>query len=209
MRPFLALLLRWALPLLLGAAALAYSAYRFHELQYWDGAVGNWLATLFGIVVGVPVALHIERQRTAAVGRADAEAASASRRSVLTILCTELEAVRSQMLQRLSTVDSVSMEPLRSSSWEAMKASGGLRHISEPTLIEAMSNAYRWISILGGLESSALRAVFGVNVQFPDGQLASVKLLQHAVSFHGPVLTALGAAIAVLHAELGASPPVR
>lgn len=56
-------ILRWALPAALVMFAIVYSYQRRFETTYWDGAVGNWLATLLGIVTGVPVALYLERNR--------------------------------------------------------------------------------------------------------------------------------------------------
>ena len=45
-------------------AAIVYSLFITTDSQgYWDGAIGNWLATLLGIIAGVPIALAIERQR--------------------------------------------------------------------------------------------------------------------------------------------------
>ena len=47
----------------LALVAILYSFYRKDAQSYWDGAIGNWLATLLGIISGVPLALSIERKR--------------------------------------------------------------------------------------------------------------------------------------------------
>jgi hypothetical protein len=49
----------------LAVPALGYTLFRSNQFQYWDGAVGNLVATLLGIIAGVPVALHLERRRAA------------------------------------------------------------------------------------------------------------------------------------------------
>ena len=56
--------LRWMVFLVPTIGAFVYSFTQLDNPHYWEGAVGNWLATLLGIVVGVPVALHLERSRT-------------------------------------------------------------------------------------------------------------------------------------------------
>jgi len=53
----------WLVAVLPAGFALIYSIYRFTNIGYWDGAAGNLVATILGIVSGVPIALWMERQR--------------------------------------------------------------------------------------------------------------------------------------------------
>jgi len=41
------------LPVLLATTAIGYSVFKSDQLQYWDGAIENWLATLLSNLVGV------------------------------------------------------------------------------------------------------------------------------------------------------------
>ena len=203
----IAAVLRWTLPVTLGLCAIGYSAYRARELQYWDGAVGNWLATLLGIIVGVPVALHLERQRAARAAEMEALTEGNVRKSVLNVLRTELREVLRQLSLRVNMTDSVPIEPLRDSSWEALRAAGSLRYLTQPTLIESISGAYRWIAILNELEASVRRAVYGINVQFPDGQNAAMKLMAHSKESHSALSQAVFSALAAIEVEAGPIAP--
>lgn len=200
----IAAIFRWVLPVILDLSALAYSVYRAKDLQYWDGAVGNLLATLLGIIVGVPVALHLERQRAAKV---DALIEVNIRESVLTVLRTELREVHMQLAIRTDSTDSVPIEPLQDSSWQALRAAGSLRYLSRPTLIESVSGAYRWLGILNEVEASVRRAVYGINVKFPDGQNASMKLEAHSKELHRPLSQAVFRALAAIEFELDSKAP--
>ena len=84
------LVLLWAAPGVLLAIALAYSFYRRSELGFWDGAVGNWLATLLGIVTGVPVALAMERRRAEVQRVSEERSSQLIKGNVLRLLMDEL-----------------------------------------------------------------------------------------------------------------------
>jgi hypothetical protein len=202
MKPSLSTILRWAIPISLATAAIAYSFYRWREIQYWDGAVGNWLATLLGIVTGVPVALHLERVRNAAEETNRKVEVERIRKDTLTLLMKELVDARLSATVRLRMTDSIPIEPMKMSIWSAMREGGNLVHISEPKLLGAISDAYRMIALVSERERHIMTVVYGVNVQFPDGQYAGQKLLQETAGFHDPLLNVINRAIATISKEL-------
>lgn len=195
-------MLWWVLPATLVAVALAYSVYRRSEVSYWDGAVGNWLATLLGIVTGVPVALAVERRRVAAERSAQQDSAALAGRNVLLLLRQELVSAKAKVGERMALAQSVPIEPLVTAAWEAMRAAGMLHHIAAPSLIGPIAEAYRLIQVLAETEGTLLRVVYGVNVQFPDGESAATKIMRNAVAFHFPALGAIQAAIGVIDKQL-------
>jgi hypothetical protein len=182
----------------LAAAAICYSVYRSGEIQYWDGAVGNWLATLLGIVTGVPVALHLERQRSAAEVNSRAIEAERVRRDTLTLLLGELLDAKQCVLTRLTMKDSIPIDPMKMSTWNATRDSGNLVHISEPKLLSSISDAYRLISVLADRETHTMTIVYGVNVTFPDGENAGQKLMRDTSNFHQPLLNQIDIAISAI-----------
>ena len=47
--------------LILFLVPVIYSLFRIGSQNYWDGALGNWLATMLGVIGGIPIALEINR----------------------------------------------------------------------------------------------------------------------------------------------------
>ncbi len=187
MRKLLTHLRRWIVPYAVTVAACAYTGYRAYETTFWDGAVVNLLATILGIIIGVPVALHVERQRQERDLRMSIEAARQSARAVADLLQRELSHVAGQMSVRSLDENSISMEPLRTSTWDAMRESGRLAQIADADLIDKVSTAYHHIGVLRAIEKSTVGAIFGVNVTFPDGENASTRLFRHSRQVHGAV----------------------
>lgn len=205
-KPFLL----WAAPGVLLAIALAYSFYRRSELGFWDGAVGNWLATLLGIVTGVPVALAMERRRAEVQRVSEERSSQLIKGNVLRLLMDELGDVRAKIVERRKSIENIPIEPLHSSAWDAMRAAGNLRLIAEPPLIGPISEAYRLIHLISETEHLLLRIIYGVNVNFPDGENAAQKVLRNVQAFHTPALLAINRALTVVEQELktGESPCV-
>jgi hypothetical protein len=91
MRVILSHVPRWWPLAVLAVPALGYTLFRSDQLQYWDGAVGNLVATLLGIIAGVPVALHLERRRAANDAEEKRSEEIRIKREILTLLREELE----------------------------------------------------------------------------------------------------------------------
>ena len=195
-------LLRWVLPAALVVFAISYSYLRRLETTYWDGAVGNWLATLLGIVTGVPVALYLERNRAKAERAERLRADQLEKRDVLTLIHAELLDAQGKITLRIALGASVPVEPLKTSAWQVLAATGNLRHVAELPLLSSLSEAYRLVQVLAGIEQALHRTIYGINVQFPDGESAAAKIMRNAVSFHAPVLAAVGLAISVAESAL-------
>ena len=58
------------------------------------------------------------------------------------------------------------------------------------------------IQVLASIEQTLHKTIYGINVQFPDGENAAVKIMRNAVSFHGPVMAAVGLAVSVAESAL-------
>jgi hypothetical protein len=185
------------------AGGCLYSFYRRGELTYWDGAVGNWIATLLGIIVGVPVALHLERIRSRILS-AEAQRATLEQRAVvLRIVLRELGYIRDQISQRSSAADQLPVEPLKTSSWRAITANGSLKHVNPPALLERMADLYRWVDILNENDALVKRTAYGINPQFADGRFASTVLLEQGRHAHMSVFNTVSASIDMVRDELG------
>ncbi len=194
--------LRWALPIILAIMAFAYSIYRRGEIQYWDGAVGNWLATLLGIITGVPVALFLERRRVASETNDKQQELHRVRRDMLILLQGELVDATTRLASRVALKDAVPIDPMKTSIWDVMRDSGNLAYISEPELISAIADAYRLISIISDRERHIIQTVHGVTVTFPNGETAGMKLLRETAGFYPPAVQSIERALAAISKPL-------
>jgi hypothetical protein len=194
--------LRWSLPVGLAAAAICYSIFRRNEIQYWDGAVGNWLATILGIVTGVPVALYLERIRSTAELNVKATQAAKLRKDTLELLLGELVDALQRVETRLALTDTFPIDPMKMSIWNATRDSGNLSHISEPYLLSCIADTYRLITVLNDREKHAQTVIYGVNVTFPDGENAAQKLLRDTRCYHQPLMDQINLAINAINKAL-------
>jgi hypothetical protein len=193
---------RWVVAYVIATGVVVYAAVRAMEVQFWDGAVGNLLATLLGVIVGVPVALHLERRRQEHETAVSATAASRSTKTVVELLLKELQAVEGQMHFRIDGAESVPIEPLKVSTWETMRQSGHLSQISDARMLDLVSTAYHHIEVLRSLERATVGAIYGVNVIFQDGKNASTKLHEHSQRTYAAVTYAVQQAIDTLSSAL-------
>ena len=195
----------WGVAFVLAVTSVVYAFARRDTIGFWDGMVGSWLATLLGIVCGVPVALELERQRRRAEDATKADAAKQLRTQVLSLLRDELERVADQLKQRTDSADGLPVEPLKTSMWDATRVSGNLAAISEPELLQAFSEAYRWIGMIATLEAQRIELMYGNDRKLSGDKFASVKLEEFIRTFLPPATTWVNHALSFT-ANLTATP---
>lgn len=204
MRIILSQIRRWGLLAALAVSALGYTFIRTDQFQYWDGLVGNLVATLLGIIAGVPVALHLERRRAAHEAEEKKREEIRIKREMLTLLREELHDNSNRLQQRTALTDTIPTEPLKTSIWEALRDSGNLKFISEPSLISCIANAYRFLVIIHNREEHFIQCKFGVGgtVTFVDGESVPKKLLSLIFGYHLSALTNIQIALTAIDAAL-------
>lgn len=52
---------KWLWVLIIICIPVIYALFRITDAQFWDSAMGNLLATILGVIVGIPIALEINR----------------------------------------------------------------------------------------------------------------------------------------------------
>lgn len=191
MRVVLSQIRRWWLLAVLAVSALGYTFVRTDQFQFWDGLVGNLVATLLGIIAGVPVALHLERRRAANEAEEKRRDEIRIKREMLKLLREELQYNSICLQRRTALTDTIPTEPLKTSIWEALRDSGDLKYVSEPSLISCIANAYRFLVIIYNREEHFIQHKFGIGgtVSFVDGESATTKLLNLIFSFHLSAIT--------------------
>ncbi len=182
--------------------AVAYGLTRAGNTAFLDGAVGNLLATLFGIVAGVPIALELEASQRREAGAESARQEAESARDTLTLLLSELEGCQARIREREAMGNDFPIDPLPDARWHVLRSAGMLRSIKSPELLAALADSYRLVEAIAGLERRITTMVFGVNVTFPDGETGSMKLLANAKRFHAPAAAQLERTILLVRIEV-------
>ncbi|MCA3288008.1 MAG: hypothetical protein ING09_15790 [Roseomonas sp.] len=195
---------RWWLLAVLAVSALGYIFVRTDQFQFWDGLVGNLVATLLGIIAGVPVALHLERRRAANEAKEKKREEIRIKKEMLTLLREELQDNSNRLQRRVDLKPSIPIEPLKMSSWVALRESGDLKYISEPNLISCIANFYRFLAIIQDREEHFMQCQYGAGnaVKFDDGEAAPQKILSIIFHFHSPALESFQVAFAAIEKAL-------
>lgn len=184
---------------------LVYCFTRLNEQAFWDAAIGNWLATMLGVIVGVPVALSIERRRAS---RRQEQLASEFRRrsrNVLLLTKDELQHNLRALTNRKTVPSSFLTQRLKDDLWQALSDSGEIKWIDDPALLSGIATAYHFVAIVRDIEEKAYAALRGINPRYDDGSYASERLLQDARAFDNALLASLATALVQIEDELGSA----
>lgn len=145
-------ILMWVIFSIVLLSSLIYSFY-FSGQNYFDGAIGNLLATIIGIVLAVPAAISIERWRDKIENEKAIKEAANRKKVVLEIITKELLQNKSILDKRLTLGEKQYPHPqLKSISWQAFSSSGEIKWINDPILLEYIANAYHFIQRLNADE---------------------------------------------------------
>lgn len=188
----------WVIVVALIILAIVYSYDRRSSQAYWDGAIGNWLATLLGILVGVPIALWIERWRISREERERIYEHNERAKTIAFLIQEELAYNQQRISERIRDKSKLPLAPLKMNLWKAMSDSGEIRWIENPSMLDGIASAYYFIGIVTSLEDKLYQVLRGINVQYADGTYAAQHILSDARKFDADVQKSVVAAIAVL-----------
>jgi hypothetical protein len=195
----------WLVFVLLGSAVAIYATQRYDIQAFWDGAVGNLLATLLGIIAGVPTALEIERHR---INREERERITDERKRALQVtflIKDELIDNLYNLVQRQSDVTSLPLKPLKNDIWRALSDSNEIRWINDLSLLGSIASAYYYINLVSSIEDRCYQALRGLNVVYDDGTNAAQRLLADARKFDGEMQTSIISATQLIKVIFGES----
>jgi hypothetical protein len=156
--------------------------------------MGNWLATVIGLVVGIPIALEIERSRSQ---RERGE----KQDKILALVEDELN--HNYTLISKSWVGKSPFErgaylggALKDDLWQAMSDSGEIQAISDVELLDKISNAYYYVRLL----SLFAQNLFSAYLIQPSaaGETAMNHINSRADTFGGMAEVAIEAALSAI-----------
>lgn len=112
----------------------------FFNLSFWQGFIGNLVATIIGIAVGIPVAFWINRQ-------VEADSEKENKKRILKNLGTELYIIHRTIKDHGwigSDIRAMALFglSLNDEGWRAFSNGGELQWIKDPNLLYTLSGAY-------------------------------------------------------------------
>ena len=187
------------LVLLAGAVAtpLVYALRLADTKAFWDGAMGNLLATAVALVVAIPSALWLERLATRRQQSEEAHARRLREHELLLLLKEELAQNLHLVQLRRASPESIYILPMKFELWSAFASSGNLQLISSRQLLASVANAYYFVRLVQRVEERLHGALRAPTVSF--GEMTAVDLLtKDAQQFHERLETSLATALAAL-----------
>lgn len=159
-----------------------YSISRATNQSYWDGAIGNWLATMLGIIGGIPIALEINRFTVRQEDKKKLEEAKQKNKDVLLLIKQELVFNLDRLKDRQLSPDALQRHPYQVDVWEAFSDSGEIRWISNTQVLNRIASAYSIIKIERSIEHNAFLATKGA-FAFSGTERALKSILEDSRSF--------------------------
>ena len=120
---------------------------------------------------------------------------SKRRSIVMQLLRTELTDNKARIIIRSTLPDTIPIEPLKLSHWQAILATGDLKFINDPIIITSISDAYRLLEVLVEIERDINHAAHNNTVTYVDGETAMFKLVKNSKNFHIQTMEAIDNAI--------------
>lgn len=135
--------------------------YMFFELSFWQGFVGNLLATIIGVAIGIPVAFWVNR-------RLEANTEKEKKKKILDILSSELNQTVVDIISlEYSLGENENIVPLAFTMsdevWRALSDGGELQWIKDPELLLQLASVYAKIKYLKILSQQFMDAAIYKN----------------------------------------------
>ena len=119
----------------------------FFDFIFWQNFVSNALATIVGVIAGIPVALLINR-------RIKSKTEKQRKKKILTLLEEELSTNLEELNYwwkvegTIADATGILSVVLRDEIWRSFSDGGELRWIKDPELLSRVANAYQNVQIM-------------------------------------------------------------
>lgn len=126
------------------------------DSQFREGALSNFLATIVGVVAGIPIAIWLARQQQVEQEKAEAVAKQREKqqrqRKILSLIVSELELNQGILSDRVNRIcekrTAINVPGVKNDLWSAFSDGGELEWLDDVQLLDVLSQAYyhiRWI----------------------------------------------------------------
>lgn len=131
---------------------------------FWFNTLSNFIATLAGIVIGLPFALWLDRVARAR-NQAEKLAETKTRaHKILTLLDSELQK-NQQYLSQFHEDLTNNFFPIRMESWKAFSDGGEIQWIDDPDLLSQLSDSYAQLKRFDQIFQEYARASLSPDVE--------------------------------------------
>jgi hypothetical protein len=146
----------YLIPAIIVVAALV-AVYLLLGARIWENFLPNFLATMLGAVVGIPIAIGINNQQETKNERLQKEKIIPILREELLVNLTQLSSWQKSNSQKLETVyTSIFLED---SAWSAFSDGGELAFIKDVDVIKKISHAYNTVRTVKQLSERYMELV--------------------------------------------------
>jgi hypothetical protein len=201
----------WALVVIIAIWSVVYFIEHFSDSSFTESAMGNLFATTIGVLVGVPIALEVNRRQQIAVSTVAANERqiyeSERKRKVLTLLRSELSANHDDILIRRKPIESggkrdVYIISLSDQMWSVFSDGGELQYVNNPELLAAIANAYHLIRHSIMLENKILDAIHFPGMKIHQDKPPQDYFLEYLTGSDPELIATIETAIMATNAEL-------
>ena len=166
----------WGIVATLCVIPVLYFVTHLGDQNFVAGTLGNWFATMVGVVVGIPIALALSRwQQSTEERRLRSQTereAQTQKAKILVAIRTELNLNLELLASRREKIDTqdqriVQLPPLKDELWNAFSDGGELQWIKDVELLNALSSAYHDVRTVKFLEEQYFESLHypGIRIQ--------------------------------------------
>lgn len=166
------------------AVPFAYIHYSDLDMTFWDSAMASMFASILSLVAGIPIALWIDRLVKNKEEKNREIVNQNKEMDMLRLVKEELEfSYKSIFLAfRKGNFEAVNIQQFKSDLWDSFVASGDLKYINDPLLLNRIASAYYVLKIVKNIENQAYLAQRTIAIRFTrsDGtQAGAAAMLLH------------------------------
>lgn len=140
--------------------------------NYFEDVLSGLVSTGGGLIIGIPVALWIDRVIKTADTASQRRDERRRELELLGLLTEELRSCAVAVAQRQQDVTRLHLKPMKCDLWSAVSNGGKLALISNHHLLDEIASAYYAINLVKNLEEHAYHARLSATVRFNDGRTA-------------------------------------
>ena len=191
--------------------SLIYFAQHFASPTFQEGAMGNLFATILGVIVGIPIALEINRrqqdaQQATALAVSQREE-SQRKQKVLALIRSELLQNKNDIIVRRKPITDggkreVHTGSLRDEMWSAFSDGGELHYVNNPDVLASIAGAYYEIRSNIHLERGFMNAIHFPGIRVKQDKYPQDFFLEYITTTDQNLLAAIERAIAAIDAEI-------
>lgn len=172
----------------------------------------NFLATVAGVALGVPVAVWLTlreaREQQTAAETQEKRVATERRRDVLKVLRRELSENLDTLAERMATTPRGLAVPfLQDEVWSAMSDGGELRWVADPDLLRRLARSYLYVRTNIFLERQFVEIVHFPGMRVQDSNPPESRIQGYLTGLDPVVNAAIDEGIAAIDAALLAPNP--